>query len=100
MRIEIFELTLGGILDLERKVADIRVDGGGEIRIFCHDPRRERLLNDLFLNDAERFVAVGEPGGDVHADAVEVLPKGTREAIEQLLEDELYGFNLGGRIVS
>lgn len=94
-------MTVGGVADPERKVADVKVDSDGQVRLFCHDPSREAVLKQLFLEDLSAFVAVGEaePGGCC-ADGVKTLSAGSSEALQQILEDELYGFSLVGRIVS
>jgi len=91
MIIDIYELFPDGSLDTEVKVAEVSVEDGN-VKLSCSDPSRQSLLEELFLEDLSRFV----PGCD--ADGTERLALGSADHIQHLLDDELYGFSLGGKV--
>ena len=98
MQVEIFEIMPGPEgwqLDLERRVALINVQEG---TFAFDDPTRERLVRGIFENDFSAFIPVA-PSEGLHADGVTRLKAWAPETVRYILDEELYGHSLGGRIV-
>lgn len=87
MKIDIFELAKDKI-DPGKLVAQIDTDLR-EVRIL--NPVRGRIVQELFENDFSAFTA--------RPDAVTPFQAWSPEAIQQILQEELYSFSLGGRIL-
>jgi hypothetical protein len=100
MRVKVYELEPGPegfVLDLQRMhcIIDIK-DGKGSFRFL--DPRREKLIQSLFDEPYSGFVAGGQSSDGVYFDAVQTHPAWSVEAIEAIVNGELYGYNLGATI--
>lgn len=100
MRVKVYELRpglRGFVLDKHRKhcIIDIR-EGKGSFPFL--DPSREKLMRSLFDEPSRTFVAGGKSPDGVHFDAIETHPACSVEAIEAIVNEELYGFNLGATI--
>jgi hypothetical protein len=100
MRVKVYELKpgLGGfVLDpqLMHCIIDIE-DGKGRFQFF--DSSREKLIRSLFDGPSSIFVAGGKTPDGAYFDAMETHPAWSVEAIEAIVKEELYGFNLGATI--
>ena len=100
MRVKVYELMpgpAGFVVDKSRLhcVIDVK-DGKGSFRFA--NGSREKLIRSLFEGPSTTFVGGGKtPDGDFF-DAVETHPAWSVEAIKAVVEDELYGHNLGATI--
>lgn len=100
MRVKVYELQPGPggfVLDKDRLhcVIDIK-DGRGSFRFL--NPSREKLIRSLFDGPSTTFVGGGKTSDGAFFDALETHPAWSVEAIEAIVEDQLYGFNLGATI--
>ncbi len=76
-------------------IIDIK-DGKGSFQFL--DPSREKLIRSLFNEPSSTFVAAGKSPDGVYFDALETHPAWSFEAVEAIVKEELYGFNLGATI--
>jgi hypothetical protein len=100
MRVKVYELQPGEggfVLDLDRLYCVITVKDGKGIFKF-HDASREKLIRELFDGPSSCFVSGGTTPDGAHWDALETHPAWSVEAITAIVEDELYGHNLGATI--
>lgn len=100
MRVRVYELQPGPAgfeLDKERMhcIIDIKA-GKGSFEFF--DSRREKLIRSLFENPSKTFVAGGKTPDGYYVDAMKSDPAWSAEAVETVVSDVLYGFNLGATI--
>lgn len=100
MRVKVYELEPGEggfVLDKSRMHCVIAIkEGQGSFRFL--DPSRERLIRQLFDGPSSTFVSGGTTPDGAHWDATETHPAWSVEAIEAVVNDELYGHNLGATI--
>lgn len=100
MRVKVYQLQPspdGFVLDKERLHCVIDVeDGKGSFQFL--DTSREKLIRSLFDGPSTIFVAGGKTPDGAFFDAVETHPAWSVEAIEAIVDNELYGFNLGATI--
>lgn len=100
MRVKIYELRPspnGFVIDEDRLHCIITIhEGKGSFKFL--NASRETLIRSLFEAPSSRFVAGGKSPDGTYFDAMETHPAWTTEAIEAIVEDELYGHNLGGVI--
>lgn len=104
MRIEIFELRPGKggyVINERRPVAVITVQNGRGSFHF-HDKSRERLLRQLFDGPVMTFAGEGgiTTSDGYSVDTAVTYPAWSEEAVRAVVEGELMGFNLGGKIVN
>jgi len=103
MRIEIFELRPGKdgyVINDRRPVAVINVqDGKGSFHF--HDRSREKLVRQLFDGPVMTFAGNGgiTTSDGYHVDGTVTYPAWSDEAVRAVVEGELMGYNLGGRII-
>ena len=100
MQVKVYELKPGlegFVLDTERIHCIIVIqDGKGSLQFL--DPSREKLIRSLFEEPSSTFVAGGKSPDGVSFDAMETHPAWSVKAIEAIVQEELYGFNLGATI--
>ena len=100
MRLKVYELMPSGdgfVVDKSRLYCVIDVkDGKGTFRFV--DASREKLIRSLFDGPSHSFVAGGKTPDGGFFDAMETHPAWSVEAIKAVVEDELYGHNLGATI--
>lgn len=100
MRIQVYELQPspdGFVIDPDRLHCVITVkEGTGSFRFL--NPSREKLIRSLFDGPFSHFVRGGKTPGGPHWDAMETHPAWSAEAIHAIVEDGLYGHNLGATI--
>jgi len=100
MRIKVYELKPGDegfVLDKSRMYCIIAIkDGMGSFKFY--DSSREKLIRSLFDGPSSNFVSGGKSPDGVHWDAIETHPAWSVEAIEAIVNEELYGHNLGATI--
>lgn len=100
MRVKVYELMPSNgrfVIDPDRVYCVITIENGNGTFKFL-DPKREKLIRELFDGPSSSFVSGGiTPEGD-HWDALETHPAWSAEAIQAIVEDELYGHNLGATI--
>lgn len=100
MRVKVYELEPGPqgfVLDKGRLHCIIDVEEG-EGRFRFKDLGREKLIRSLFSAPSSTFVAGGKSPEGVYFDAVKNHPAWSVEAIEAIVKEQLYGFNLGATI--
>lgn len=100
MRVKVCELEPGPegfVLDNERLHCIIDVKEG-EGKFWFKDPSREKLIRSLFSAPVGTFVGGGKSPEGVYFDAIETHPALSVEAIEAIVKEQLYGFNLGATI--
>jgi hypothetical protein len=100
MRVKVYLLMpsdKGFVLDTNCLQCIITVKGGNGSFKFL-DMRREKMIRELFDGPAARFVSGGATPDGVHWDAMEQHPAWSVEAIEAVVNDELYGHSLGATI--
>jgi hypothetical protein len=100
MRVKVYELKpslRGHVIDKDRLhcIIDVK-DGQGSFRFL--DTKREKMIRELFDAGSNVFVAGGQSPDGVHFDAMEHHSAWSKDAIEAIVRDELYGFNLGATI--
>jgi hypothetical protein len=100
MRVRVYELQPGPggfVLDRQRLhcVIDIE-DAKGRFHFL--DSSREKLIRSLFDGQSSTFVAGGKTPDGAYFDAVETHPAWSAEGIRAVVDNELYGFNLGATI--
>ena len=71
-------------------------DGKGSFKF--KNSSREKLIRELFDGPSSVFVSGGKAPDGTHWDAMESHPAWSIEAIEAIVNDELYGHSLGGTI--
>jgi|SRR5580698_3296003 hypothetical protein len=100
MRVKVYDLQPGEggfVLDLDRLYCVITIeDGKGSFKF--PNPSREELIRELFDGPSSSFVSGGTTPDGAHWDALESHPAWSAEAIEAIVNDELYGHNLGATI--
>jgi len=100
MRVKVYELKpslRGHVIDKNRLYCIIDVKNGeGSFRFV--DTKREKIIRELFDAGSHRFVAGGQMPDGHFFDAMESHPAWSVEAIEAIVKEELYGFNLGATI--
>lgn len=100
MRVKVYELKPGGggfVLDRDRLHCIITIEEGkGSFKFL--NPSREKLIRELFDGPSFSFVSGGRTPDGAHWDAAETHPAWSAEAIKAIVEDELYGHNLGATI--
>jgi hypothetical protein len=100
MRVKVYELhPVDGkfVVDESRLHCVISIkDGKGSFQFL--DSRREKLIRELFDAPSSTFVSGGQTPDGAHWDAMETHPAWSAGAIEAIVKDELYGFNLGATI--
>ena len=100
MRVRVYELKPGPggfVLDTQRQHCIINSkDGKGSFKFL--DLSREKLIRLLFDGPSSAFVAGGKTPDGVYFDAMKTHPAWSVEAIETVVNDHLYGFNLGATI--
>jgi hypothetical protein len=100
MRVKVYDLQPSGggfVLDKSRLHCIITIkDGKGSFEF--HNLKREKLIRELFDGPTSHFVSGGATPDGVQWDAMETHPAWSVEAIESIVEDELYGHNLGATV--
>ena len=100
MHVKVYELKPGlegFVLDIQRIHCTIDIkDGKGSFQFL--DPSREKLIRSLFDGPSTTFVAGGKSPDGVYFDAIKTHPAWSVNAIEAIVKEELYGFNLGATI--
>ena len=100
MRVKVYELEPGPdgfVLDEQRLYCVIDIaEGKGSFQFL--DPSREKLIRSLFEGPSSTFVAGGKTPDGAYFDAVETHPAWSAEAVRAVVDEELYGFNLGATI--
>jgi hypothetical protein len=100
MRIKVYELMPGPssfVVDKDRLHCIIDVKNRkGTFRF--HSTSREKLIRELFDGPSSTFVAGGKSPDGFYFDAMQTHPAWSAEAIKTIVQDELYGFNLGATI--
>jgi len=100
MRVKVYDLKPGGggfVLDKSRMHCIITIkDGNGSFKFL--NPSREKLIRELFDGPSSSFVSGGMTSDGVHWDAMETHPAWSVEAIEAIVNDQLYGFSLAATI--
>lgn len=100
MRVKVYELKpslRGYVIDKSRLHCIIEVkEGKGSFRFL--NTKREKIIRELFDAGSNVFVAGGQSPDGMHFDAVEHHPAWSKDAIEAIVKDELYGFNLGATV--
>ncbi len=100
MRVRIYELQPGDggfVLDKSRMHCIIAVkEGKGSFKFL--NSSREKLIRELFDAPSTTFVSGGTAPDGTHWDAVKTHPAWSVEAIEAIVGNQLYGFNLGATI--
>ncbi len=87
----------GSVLDESRMQCIITIkDGKGSFQFL--DSGREKLIRELFDGPSSSFVSGGMTPDGAHWDAIEHHPAWSVEAIEAIVKEQLYGFNLGATI--
>jgi hypothetical protein len=100
MRIKVYEIMpgpTGSVLDEQRLhcIIDVK-DGKGGFHFL--NPSREKLIRSLFDAPSSTFAAGGKSPDGFFFDAMQTHPAWSAEAIKAVVQDELYGFNLGATI--
>jgi hypothetical protein len=100
MRVKVYDLMpgpTGFVLDKQRLhcIIDVK-DGKGNFHFL--NPRREEIIRELFSGPSSTFVAGGKSPDGFYFDAMETHPAWSTEAIKTVVQDVLYGFNLGATI--
>jgi hypothetical protein len=100
MRVKVYGLEPGPggfVLDKSRLHCIIAVkEGKGSFKFL--NPSREKLIRELFNGPSTTFVSGGTAPDGTHWDAMQTHPAWSVEAIETIVNDELYGFSLGATI--
>jgi hypothetical protein len=100
MRVKVYDLQPGDggfVIDKSRLHCVITIkDGNGSFKFL--NTGREKLIRELFDGPSSRFVSGGTTPDGAHWDSLETHPAWSVEAIEAIVEDQLYGFNLGATI--
>lgn len=100
MRVKVYGLRpglTGFVIDKHRMYCTIDIkDGKGSFEFF--DSSREELIRSLFDSPSSTFVAGGKTPDGFCFDAVKTHPAWSVEAIEAIVKEELYGFNMGATI--
>jgi hypothetical protein len=100
MRVKVYDLMPSDgefVLDKSRFHCAIEIkEGKGSFEFF--DSRREKLIRELFDGPSSTFVSGGTTPDGAYWDAMETHPAWSVEAIEAIVKDGLYGFNLGATI--
>jgi hypothetical protein len=101
VRVDIYRLrrsAKGWVIDEKHPVAVVTVrDGQGSFHFY--DKSREKFLRKLFNEPAAAFRGGGKSTDGVCIDAFVTYPAWTRQAIELIVSDILYGHSLGGKII-
>lgn len=100
MRVKVYELQPGDggfQLDKSRLHCILAIEEGRGNFNFL-DPSREKLIRELFDGPSSNFVSGGTTPDGAHWDAIESHPAWTVEAIEAIVNDQLYAHNLGATI--
>jgi hypothetical protein len=101
MIIEIYELRPGEegfVINDRRLLCIITVkDGKGSFNFL--DSRRERLIRGMFEGSALSFVDGGTGPGGIHVDSLVKRPAWSREAVEAIVNEQLFGSGMGGKII-
>ena len=102
MRVKVYELKPGDegfVLDKSRMYCIIAIkEGMGSFKFL--DPSREKLIRSLFDGPSSNFVSGGKTPDGAYWDAIETHPAWSVEAIEVIVKEQLYGYNLGATIES
>jgi hypothetical protein len=100
MHVKVYSLmpsTEGFVLDKNCLHCTITMkDGKGSFKF--HNSSREKLIRELFDGPSARFVSGGQTPDGTHWDAMEQHSAWSVEAIEAIVNDELYGHSLGAMI--
>lgn len=100
MRVKVYELkpSRGGfVLDLDRIHCVITIkEGKGTFQFLNRN--REKLIRALFDGPSFSFAGGGKTPDGAHWDAAKTHPAWSVEAIKAIVEDQLYGHNLGATI--
>jgi hypothetical protein len=100
MRVKVYELhPVDGkfVLDKDRLHCIITIKNGKGAFKF-HDSNREKIIRELFDAPSHVFVAGGTAPDGIHWDAMQTHPAWSVEAIQAIVENQLYGSNLGATI--
>jgi hypothetical protein len=100
MRVKVYELQPGEggfVLDRDRLHCVLTIeDGKGSFKFL--NSSREKLIRELFDGPSSCFVCGGATPDGMHWDAMETHSAWSVEAIKAIVNDELYGHNLGATI--